>query len=245
VALNGPAKDDDAAAKFLDMARRSADDRTDTRLMAEYHYRALQLATRRNNDSERRSHADWIVQRAEGSAFELPALVIVAKGIDDQVKGSGRADRQLLENGQQVYERLVERFGDDPETLRNTKNAQVAVSRLAFYAEELEEHATAARLLTQLLAAYPADAGYLRRAGLATYRAGEFAAALDYWRKLAAGLPDRSDEWFEAKYYQLASLAQVDRAKAREALAQFRLLYPQLGPPAWRGKFVELQQRVE
>ena len=107
------------------------------------------------------------------------------------------------------------------------------------------DHAAAAKRLSQLLAVFPTDQSYLRRAGLSAFQAGEHAAALEHWRKLVAGLPKNADNWYEAKYYQLACLAQLDRAKAREAWGQYRILYPDLGPPAWRGRFVELQQRIE
>ena len=100
-------------------------------------------------------------------------------------------------------------------------------------------------VLTKLLAAFPTDQSYLRRAGLSAFHAAEYTASLEHWRKLVAGLPKGTDGWYEAKYYQLACLAQLDRVKARESLAQYRLLFPELGPPAWRGKFAELQQRVE
>ncbi len=172
-------------------------------------------------------------------------MIVAARAIDDQTRNSTSLPRERLLEGQRLYQRLVERLGDDPAVLQSKKNAQVAVSRLAHYSGELGEHAEAARGLAKLLAAFPSDRSYLRRAGLSCFKSGDYAAALEHWRKLVAGLPKGGDEWYEAKYYQLASLAQVDRVKARESLAQFRLLFPDFGPPAWRGKFAELQQRVE
>jgi tetratricopeptide (TPR) repeat protein len=245
VALNGPARDETAAAKYLDVARRSASDQSPVSLRAEYHFRSLQYASARNDDMARRRHAEWIAKNGVGSPFELPALIVVAKEIDDRIQESSSAPRDQLEDGRNIYERLVAKLGDDTQAVQATKNAQVAVSRLAHYSAELGNHEEASRLLTTLLTAFPTDQSYLRRAGLAAFHAREYSSALEHWRKLVLGLPKNGDSWYEAKYYQLACLAQLDRSKAREALAQYRLLFPDLGPPAWRGKFVELQQRVE
>jgi hypothetical protein len=245
VALNGTPTDEIAAARYLDRARRAIDTHTSPALQAEYHYRSIQLAARKKDDLARQRHAEWIVKNAPGSAFELPSLIIAAKTLDHQVKESASPSRERLTEGLQLYQRLVERLGDDLSVLQSKKNAQVAVSRLAHYLAELGQHAEATQALTKLLAAFPTDQTYLRRAGLSSFRAGDFAASSEHWRKLVAGLPKDSDEWYEAKYYQLACLEKLDRTKAREAFAQFRLLFPELGPPAWRGKFAELQQRVE
>lgn len=244
VALDGASPDEASAAKYLDQARRAAVPGNSAQL-AEYHYRALQLASRKNDEAGRQQHADWIVSNAPGSSFEMPALVVAAKAIDDQTRNQAAAPRDRIVEGQRIYKRLVERLGDDPAVLQSTKNAQVAVSRLAHYSAELGQHAEALRSLTKLLAIFPSDPGYLRRAGMASFQAGEFSTSLEHWRKLVNGLKDGSEEWYEAKYYQIACLAKIDRVKARESLEQFRLLFPEIGPPAWRSKFAELKQQVE
>ena len=244
VALNGSSPDDAAAAKYLDAARRWSDNRTSSGLLVEYHYRSLQLSTKRNDDAARRRHADWIVRNAAGSAFELPALIVVAKAVDEQSKDSSSTTRERLEEGRQVYQRLVAHLGDDPAVLQSKKNAQVALSRWAYYSAALGQHAEATQALEKLLSVYPNDQAYLRRAGISAFESGNYTSALECWRKLAAGLPKGADNWHEAKYYQLACLSKLDRVKARQALDQYRLLFPELGPPAWRGKFAELQQRV-
>lgn len=243
-ALNNESPDLAAAGKYLETARRYVDDKTPSDLAAEYHYRSLQRSITQKDDAARRRHADWIVRHGAGSAFEVPALIVVAKGIDDVLEKAASPTRDRLEEARKVYERLAAHFGDEPAVLQSTKNAQVAVSRLAHYSAQLGEHADAARLLGKLLEAFPNDRAYLRRAGLSTFEAKNYSESVEYWRKLVAGLP-KGDAWHEAKYYQLASLSHLDRMKAREALAQYLLLFPQLGPPAWRGKFAELQQQVE
>jgi tetratricopeptide (TPR) repeat protein len=245
VALNGASPDEVSAAKYLEMAGRWVEGQPAGGLAAEYHYRSLQRSAKRNDPAGRRRHADWLVKNAAGSPFELPALVVVAKAVDDQVLDPSATTRTQLEEGKRVYERLVAHLGDDPQVLQSTKNAQVAASRLAYYCAELGQHAAASQLLAKLLVVFPTDPGYLRRAGLSAFQAAEYDTAREYWRKLVLGLPKEGDTWYEAKYYQLACLVRLDREQARQALAQYRLLYPDLGPPAWRGRFAELQQQVE
>jgi len=243
-AMNTDPADEAAAARYLDAARPLADAAVSAPAAAEYHYRRLQLATRRGEEASRRAHATWLVENAAGSRFEIPALVICANGLDAELSRDSPGEAALRE-GLHVYQRLVAHYGDAADALKSSRNAQVAASRLADYAERLQEFETADRLLSNLLQAFPTDAGYLRRAGLVAWRAGRFPAALQHWRTLATGLPKESDAWFEAKYYQLVCLAEVDVRQAREAMQQFRLLYPQLGPPDWRGRFAELQRRLD
>jgi tetratricopeptide (TPR) repeat protein len=211
---------------------------------AEYHYRALQLAGIRSDDLQRREHAAWLVQHAPGSAYELPALIVAANAIDKSLESAPDSRKaELRDEALRIYERLVQRQGDSPEAIAAKKNVRVALSRLAAYAYDAGRFASAASWLEKLLAALPADKDYLRRAGLAHFQAGAFDQSLGHWRSLLAGVPKDSDEWFEAKYYQVGCLYETDPALAQRVLKQFQLLHPDLGPEPWHEKFRELLQR--
>jgi tetratricopeptide (TPR) repeat protein len=121
----------------------------------------------------------------------------------------------------------------------------VALSRLAEYAYATGRYDDAARRAGSLLAVDPKNRDYLRLAGLANFKTGQFAEALVSWRTLSLGLPRGSEEWFEAKYHQVASLAETDQAQARQALQQLQLLYPDYGSSAWQEKFESLAQRLK
>jgi hypothetical protein len=58
-----------------------------------------------------------------------------------------------------------------------------------------------------------------------------------------AGLESGSDEWFEAKYYQLACLEQTDRPTAEKVFKQFKVLFPDVKSAAWRERFTELERK--
>jgi len=76
------------------------------------------------------------------------------------------------------------------------------------------------------------------------YHAGRYAEALDHWRMLLAGLESGSDDWLEAKYYQLACLEKTDRANAAKVLEQFQVLFPEIKSATWRPKFAELENSL-
>jgi tetratricopeptide (TPR) repeat protein len=132
---------------------------------------------------------------------------------------------------------LARALGDSPQVLQEQKNARVAQSKLAYYAAQTGRHDEAAAGYAKLLAVFPKEKDYLRRAGLATFAAGDFPAALAHWTTLLRGLSAGSDEWFEAKYHQIACLAATDKAEAAKVMQQFTLLYPKLGGGSWAAKF--------
>ncbi|MFV1967379.1 MAG: hypothetical protein ACC628_18270 [Pirellulaceae bacterium] len=244
VALSDTDRDAGKLERYLRKAQPWADSPSvQGSLAAEYHYRRLQQATAANDETARRRHAAWLVEKAPGSAYELPALVIAAKAVDSAVTRAGDSTPTTLwEEAYRIYNRLADLLGSSSEIMAEKKNARVANSKLAHYATLLGRFDDAGQRLVKILAAFPNDKGYLRRAGLAFYRAGSYEQALDPWRTLVAGLPKGSDGWYEAKYYQLACLFQIDSQRARDTLNQFQLLYP--NPPAnWQKMFRQLEKR--
>lgn len=213
--------------------------------VVEFHYQSLQLARAVDDAAARSTHAAWLVEHARGSAYELPALVTAASSLDAQIKAADQGELPSLHaQALDVYRRLAETLGDAPQVLENQKNARVAHSKWAHYAALAGEHDEAAAILNKLLSTFPKDRNYLRRAGLANFNAGHYAASLDQWQTLLRGLPAGSDGWLEAKYHQIASLANTDPIAAARVFKQFQLLYPDSGGDAWRGKFQGLGRQL-
>ncbi len=211
-------------------------------LAAEFHYRRLQLAQKTGDKTALNQAAAWIAANAAGSPYETPALVIVARQADDSVAAATDGNRQELQKeAAAVYARLAAQFGESPEAIADVKNALAVNSRLAHYDELLGRWKEAAARLDNIVAAFPSDKKYLRRAGIAHFQAGDFAPALEQWRKLLGGVEGGSDEWFEAKYYQLTCLTKTDRPTAVKVWKQFKLLFPQVKSAAWKDKFAELE----
>ena len=244
-ALNGRSSDAATATSFLDWATPLTERLPLSHsLVAEYHYRRLQMAGQRGDDEARRTHADWLVQHAAGSIYERPALVVAAKAVDEKLKSATEGQkRTLYEEAYAVYARLAEREGNSVEAISAKKNARIATSKLAYYALQLGQFGEAARQMEKLLAAYPKDKSYLRRAGLAYFHAGSYEQSLPQWRTVLSGVSKNSEEWYEAKYYQLCCLFETDPETAEKVLRQFQLLHPDLGPSSWKDRFTELVRR--
>ncbi len=214
--------------------------------LVEYHYYALQMARQKKDDAARRTHAEWIVDNGAGSRFEMPALVTVAMALESRINEADAASLPALHaEALDVYSRLVRALGDSPAILKSQKNARVALGKQAQYASLLGEHDVAAAALAKLLAEFPKDREYLRRAGMADFRAGRYEASLGRWETLLRGLPDGEEEWVEAKYHQIAALEKYDKGAAKSVYKQFALLYPDLGGNDWRAKFEALGKRLK
>lgn len=246
-ALGSEPSNPSLAAEFLTRAESLADGLPDTSsAKTEFHYRALQLARRQQDDPARKAHAQWIADHAAGSIYETSALVELARELEQRFGSTSDDQRAVLqEEAYQLYSRLVQRWGDSPTVLRSNKNARVALERLAEQAYATGRYAEAAQRIQPLLTIDPKNQAFLRLAGLANFESGQFESALPHWRILAFGLPRGSEKWFEARFYHVASLAEVDREQAKQTLKQIQLLYPEYGGPPWQKKFEALAQRLK
>jgi tetratricopeptide (TPR) repeat protein len=245
-ALGNEPPDAALARRFLDRGESLAGRVAETSsALAEHRYRALQLARLAKDAAAQLEHARWLAANARGSAYELSALIEVSRDLERRLESASDTERKSLqEEAYGVYTRLVERLGDAPASAASEKNTRVALSRLAEYAHATGRYDEAARRLAPLLAVEPKNKDYLRRSGLANFQAENYEAALENWRTLTHGLPRGSEEWFEAKYYQIASLLKTDAGQARKALENLQLFYPDYGSSPWREKFQALAQQL-
>ncbi len=207
----------------------------------EYHFRLLEVAAAEGNSAARQQQAQWLVEHARGSAYEQPALVIMANALDQDIReAAGDGVAALNQQAYDLYRRLLDVLTTSDQSLAGSKNAQIAASRLSHYAQQTGQAAEAARILEQLLQVAPRDRRYLQRAATAHALAGQHDLALKHWRTLLSGLASGSEDWYEAKYHQLQSLSQIDKDQARKVFEQLQLLHPDLGGERWQGKFTEL-----
>jgi len=214
-------------------------------LLPEYHYRRFQLALSQNDALAAAKHTDWLTEHGGGSSFQAPALIMLARRADAELKAASPGERtEKLRQAHRAYRRLLDSQGDSAEQLASSRNSRVAALRTAEYAAELGKHHEAAQLLERLLTVAPSSRVYLRRLGLAQFHAGRHSDSLSQWRKLVRGLKKGSPEWHEAKYYQLACLDKIDRAQAHKVMKNYKIFYPDFGPPPWRDKLAALDRRI-
>ena len=216
----------------------------DQSVVAQYHYRVLLLARAEKNDPLMQEHADWLVPHARGRSYEMTGLIIKAVAIDKQLPAVTQPSKQLLQTGLDIYQRLVGHLGANSTTVKQSKNAKVACSKLAYFSSRTGNHAQAAQSLAVLLSAFPNQRDYLQRAGRAEFEIQNYETSLNRWRKLLLGLPRNSVAWFEAKQYQIACLEKTDPEMARKVLDQFKLLHSNWGKPPWQDKMKEIDRRL-
>jgi len=220
-------------------------------------YRRLQLALYANR---------WSAVEAALAPFEKPeatalwadaALRLAIRGAEAQRRAAGPDAPEragLVSTIVRAGDAVLERAGGASAALgaKDADRAILDLARIALDAriELLGTSSDAAEgrrglvIADLLLARAPRDAGLLRAAALCAERAGDLERAAERLRALVGGLPARSDAWFEAKVDQIRVLAALDPARARAVLAQFRALYPELGPPAVRDRILEIERAM-
>lgn len=95
-----------------------------------------------------------------------------------------------------------------------------------------------------LLKKRPNDGALLRSGAVFAESAGNLERASDLLRSLVGGLPSRTEPWFAAKVDQLRVLAKLSPERARAVLAQYRALYPDLGPEPHRSRILEIEKSL-
>ena len=99
-------------------------------------------------------------------------------------------------------------------------------------------------LYDTLLARRPSNATFLRAAAILSEACDQSPKALDHWRKIVAGTPVGSANWYEAKFHQIQLLSKTDPSRAREVLNQHKQLNPEYGPEPWGAKIKGLDEMV-
>ena len=199
------------------------------------YYQGLRLAQKTKNAGDAEAKARWLVRNARGHNYEIQAVVHLCKVLEKEANKNAEQRREAYE----LYARLATHYGQTENDLRTKKNAKYVNLQLAHYAHETGAFGEAADVLTIFLSLDPKNEKYLRRLGLANFEAKRYPQALGQWRTLVSGLKRGSQQWHEARYYQIASLAKTDRSKASKVYKQFEVFYP--SPPSpWKRKYFEL-----
>lgn len=243
VALSAATPDLSLAERVLEMLEHAAiqagtgwDD-----LHEELEFRRFQMALWRGVRDEMdmrlnrlRQRGGTFAQAAERLALARAWSAFQKDATDDE------AAQRVVEHGTRMLQALAS--ASEPTGPRRAVAAAVAAAAATLWERhgETAMRDLALELDGAAVSEGVASAGVLRRFARLCQAAGREADALDAWRTLLAALPPASPEWFEARYESLRLLSHHDRARAAEALAQFRVLHPDLGPEPWRTRFARL-----
>lgn len=217
---------------------------TNRNLLAEYHYRQVQLCQSLKNDSKLRRHVTWLIEEGDGTVYQRSVLVTRIQQLEQQLKANsaGATRRDLVEQAIDVYQKLAKASGYNSHGIATNTNAKVAVSRLVDLFEESGKLDEAERNLELLVNAFPKKVLYLKRYALLLTKAKKYREAVEHWRPLAKGLKKESEDWYEAKYNLIKCLAETEPADAKPPLAQFLQLYDP--PEPWKSRFADLANQL-
>ncbi len=124
--------------------------------------------------------------------------------------------------------------------------ASVAAARQAIFNVDGDEEngRRALELYKSILAKRPRDGSVLEAGGDLGTRLNDEEFALECWRRLGSAAASGSDLWWKARCGLIDVLAETDPDRAREVLEQIRALHPELGPPTFRARLLELDIRL-
>jgi hypothetical protein len=146
--------------------------------------------------------------------------------------------------------RLIEQSGvdlarfDDPRVTGIANAVADAAARLWTTTKDSAMRDKAIAIDRKLIALSAPPGVALHRFAELAESAGDRAGALEAWRLLLAASPPSKPEWLEARYHTIRLLAENEPAKAREAMAQLKVLRPDFGTAPWAQKLRDLDQEL-
>ncbi len=219
---------------------------TDPRVLAEFRFRSVQMAILSgDHDSAEREAAT--IASMDATLAKAARREILRSAMAQWAAGrSIESARRLLKSGRPVLADLSDPATQASPSLATTISAAVAQAAAYLWAEAGDANARelAAVLYRTALRADARNRILLEDAGTFFEAIGQRPAALDAWRTLLSGLSVGGDDWYRAKVRVLSILADLEPARAREALDQHRSLYPELGPSPWGAQLLEIDNRL-
>lgn len=218
---------------------------------AELTYRRFQIALARGRGDEEVSLGERLAGMGPGAAqFAAAAHRLMYKRVLAQWKASGSAsDAGLVVR---VGQRVIDQIGGSNEAMRDpavlTLYSNVAEAATALShgtgGESAEMRELAITLDRAVLRAQPRLEESLRRLAANAEAGGDDSTAMECWSTIFSASPQSSATWFEARYESLRLLARIDRVRARQAMDQHKLLYPDFGPTPWGDKLRGLDSTI-
>lgn len=221
--------------------------------MAELTFREVQMAIARGSLEQVESASSRLYQAADSSTqFHSAGERLVYRYYAQRYK-PGDSSAENLEAAAAVIRhgrRVVDRVAGDPAQLQDpamvslySTVSDAALTRFASTGEsELRE--LSVRLDKAVLNVQPRAEVVLRRLAKSSEAAGDFSTAASCWKTIQESVQAGTEIWLEARYEGLRVLAKVDPARARAAITEHKILYPDGGAAPWGPKIIELEQSL-
>jgi hypothetical protein len=218
-----------------------------SKLDDEITYRRFQIALTRSRADEITKLLDKLhslrgpfSDRADRAMYNRALLA--AKGSDAPVN----ALKEVVAYGSQV----MNQYGKTSEALKDAgvyalHNAVAdAAARIYKQTRDKQMRDIAVAIDKPLLQVGNPPLQVLRRYAELGESAGDKDGALDCWRTIMAGAGTTSPAWFEARYQSIRLLNSIDAARARDAMAQYKVLHPDFGPEPWGPMIKDLDTQM-
>jgi hypothetical protein len=219
------------AMEILDLVARQHP--VDTReFEAELEFRRLQMDLARGDEASLLKRLDTI--RGLGGPFSAAADRLLYRSALRLWRASPSdvlVARRVVRHGSRVLAELGK--ASDPATIA----LRDAVAEAAMAAWKADQDTLmrdlAMRLDTEQVTLGQRTAPSLRRLAELRESMKDEVGALEAWQELLLGLERGSEAWFEARHESIRLMIRLDPAGAQAAMQQFKVFYPDFGPPPW------------
>lgn len=228
-------------------------------LESELLFRELQIALLRGNDPAAEEVARKLLasKDATGQFAAAGERLMYRRAANRWRPGMTAAEgvdpdaltQQVVKYGRMVIDRLGQSrdvFRDNAVIVLYSTVADAAMERWRT-AGDTAMRDLAILLDGTLLQVQPRLEPALRRLAESSEAAGsdnDVKTALGCWLTLLSASQQGTDAWYEARYNSIRLLFKADAVKARDAMAQHRLLYPEYGPEPWGQKLRALDAEM-
>ncbi len=214
-------------------------------IQGELLFRRLQIAIVYNDDQQAE---DLLLEvRALGGRFAEQCDRLVYKtAINDWSRDTSnpKLARQVALSASAVLRYMDQNDQDSPLVL-SLFNTIAASAAVVFHAEQDNDmRDIALRADRRLFDQQRMSASALRRFATLSENARDFDSSLQAWLRLMGGVTVNTSDWYEARYESIRLMLLLDPARARRAMAQHKILYPNLGPAPWADLMAELDARI-
>lgn len=210
-------------------------------------FRKFQIALAKDDSAGAASLIEQL--RADGGQFAVAADQLMYRGAltrKQRGQNDGATRKAIVLYGSRLIDRMKGEPGamKDPVVLALHEEVAQAAAGLGALEQDTAMRDLSIRLDKAVLAAQPQSSMTLRRLAGTSEETGDNTTALDCWRVLLSGLQAPAPQWYEARYQSLRLLFPADAPRAREAMRQHVLLYPDYGPDPWGKKLKELDRSM-
>lgn len=218
--------------------------------MAELTFRELQIAEARNDADQMESAVSRLLTTTDsGGQFQAAGERLVYRHFATRYKPGAEDTEAQTHLAQLVVKygvKVIDRIGADSQQIKDAGGLGVystvagAALEVASRTGEAPMRDLAIKLDRTILSVQPRAEVSLRRLARASEQAGDFVGASASWKTILEAVPAASEAWFEAKYQTMRLLSKIDIDKARAAMREHLILYPNGGPDPWGAKIGEL-----